>query len=98
MEDLLEIIEDLVESMSGLARRAVKEYAPIVDSIVRVQSQDIRYIERTLDGLPDFCFDPEARLLYKKLCRHDFSIDPVATAEYAHAYRTMWNSEPEVQT
>ena len=58
------------------------EYAPIVDSIVRARSRDIRHIEHTLDGLLDFCFDPEALLLYKKLCRHYYDIDPAATAEY----------------
>ncbi len=36
----------------------------------------------TLDGLLDFCFDPEALLLYRKLCRYYFTIDPVATAFY----------------
>ena len=82
MKDLVEAIGDLAESMSGLARRAVAEYAPVVDTIVRDQSRDIRHIEHTLDGLLDFCFDPEALLLYKKLCRHYYLIDPAATAEY----------------
>ena len=50
-----------------------------------------------LDGLLDFCFDPEALLLYKKLCRHYYAIDLAATAEYVHAYRAMWDSEPEEQ-
>ena len=59
MKDLVETIGDLAESLSDLARRAAEEYAPVVDSIVRAQSQDIRHIEHTLDGLLDFCFDPE---------------------------------------
>jgi hypothetical protein len=46
------------------------------------QSQDIRRIEHTLDGLLDFCFDPEVLLLYKKLCRHYYAIDPAATGDY----------------
>ena len=68
-----------------------------MDSIVRARSKDIRHIEHTLDGLLDFCFDPEALLLYKKLCRHYYDIDPSATAEYVHFYREMWDSEPEEQ-
>jgi len=97
MKDPVEAIGDLAKSMSDVARRAVAEYAPVVDSIVRAQSRDIRQIEHTLDGLVDFCFDADALLLYKKLCRHYWSIDPSATAVYVHAYRAMWDSEPEVQ-
>ena len=73
------------------------EYAPIVDAIVRNHVRDARHIERTLDGLLGFCFDPKALLLYKKLCRHYFTIDPAATAFYVRAYREMWDSDPEAQ-
>ena len=51
-------LENLVKSMSDLARRAVAGYAPVVDSIVQDQSQDIRCIEHTLDGLLDFASTP----------------------------------------
>ena len=97
MKDLVEVIGDLAESLSGFARRAVAEYAPIVDSIVRTRSTDIPHIEHTLDGLLGFCFDPEALLLYKKLWRHYDFIDPAITAYNVHTYREMWDSEPEVQ-
>ncbi len=97
MTDLVEAIRGQVESISVLIRRAVVEYTPIVDSIVRAQSRDIRHIEHTLDVLLDLCFDPEALLLYKKLCRHYDSIDPAATSFYVHSYREMWASEPEEQ-
>jgi len=91
-------IGDLAESVLSLARRAVTEYEPVVDAIVRAGSRDVRHIEHTLDGLLDFCFDPEALLLYKKLCRHYYGIDPLATADYIYAYREQWDSEPEVQS
>ena len=97
MKDLVKAIGDLAESMSGLARRAVAEYAPIVDAIVREGSNDVRRIEHTLDGLLDFCFYPEALLLFKKLCRHYFSVDPAATADYVRTYREMWESELDIQ-
>ena len=84
MSVLEETIGDLIKSVSGLARQAVAAYAPVVSSIVRDQSQDIRHIEHTLDGLLDFCVDPEALLLYKKLCRHYYDIDPAATADYVN--------------
>ena len=85
----------MAQSLSALARRAVAEYAPLVEAILRDQSRDARHIERTLDGLLDFGFDAEALLLYKKLCRHYYAIDPAAAAYYVRAYREMWDSEPE---
>jgi hypothetical protein len=37
-------------------------------------------------------------LLYKKLCRHYYAIDPAASAAYVHAYREMWDSEPKTRS
>jgi hypothetical protein len=93
VDSLLKLIGGLLDSQSALARRAVAEYAPIVDSILRDQSRDVRRIEHTLDGLLDFCFDGEALVEYRKLCRHYFLIDPVASATYVHAYRDLWDSD-----
>ncbi len=97
MSSLPPDIRELADAFVALTRRAVKEYSPIVDSIVRSRSTDVRHIEHTLDGLLGFCHDPEALLLYKKLCRHYDFIDPAATAAYVRFYREMWDSEPEVQ-
>lgn len=55
-------------------------------------SRDARRIERTLDGLLDFCGNPPTLDLYRRLCRHYFDIDPVATASYINAYRELWDS------
>jgi len=46
-----------------------------------------------LDGILDFCFDADMLLLYKKLCRYYFNIDPVATVSYINFYREMWDSD-----
>jgi hypothetical protein len=89
MRDVDEQIDHQVKSVSDLARQAVAAYAPIVDSITGDQSRDVRQIEHTLDGLLDFCFDPEALVLFKTLCRHYYLIDPAATADDVDAYRTM---------
>ena len=66
-----------------------------MDSLVRDESVDVRQIERTLDGLLDFCFDAKALRLFKQLCRHYRPIDPAATAVYIAAYREMWDSDAE---
>ena len=90
----------MMKSVTGLARQicalnkqAVRQYKPIVESILRDRSRDVRHIEHTLDGLLDFCGHDPALKLYRRLCRHYWDIDPVATAQYVHAYREMWDSE-----
>lgn len=92
-DTLLDNVSSLAKQMQGLARQAHAEYSREVDAVILDGSRDPRRIERLLDGILDFCFDPEMLQLYKKLCRHYFSIDPAATAEYIHAYRDMWDSE-----
>jgi len=41
----------------------------------------------------DFCFDAQMLMLYRKLCRHLYSIDPSAAADYINAYKEMWDEE-----
>lgn len=96
-DGLVQSVKAIAERLQSLNQRAVLEYAPVVEGILRSHNRDARHIERTLDGLLGFCSDPETLLLYKRLCRHYFAIDPAATAEYIHAYREMWDSEPGAQ-
>ncbi len=90
---MLGTISGLAEKLQALNRKAVRAYTPVVETILSSRSHDACHIEHTLDGLLDFCGHEPALQLYKKLCRHYFSINPVATAEYVHAYREMWDSE-----
>jgi hypothetical protein len=76
-----------------LNERAALEYAPLVEEILRPDSHDARRIEQTLDGLLDFCGHGPVLTLYRRLCRHYWFIDPVATTRYAQFYRDMWDSE-----
>ena len=89
----LESLHGLAASLHALNEQVVREYSPIVEAILRSRSRDARRIEHTLDGLLGFCGHEPALLLYRRLCRHYFAINPVATAEYVHAYREMWDSE-----
>ncbi len=88
------LIEHLGKSLTGLARRAVALYAPMVDALVDEDSRDVQAIERTLDGLLDFGFDHEALRLYRRLCRHYFAFSPAAAAQYVAYYREMWDAGP----
>ena len=92
-ESILQSIKGLTQSLHSLNQQAVREYTPVVESILRSRGRDIRHIEHTLDGLLSFCGYEPALVLYKKLCRHLWELDPVATAHHVYAYRDMWDSE-----
>jgi hypothetical protein len=88
----------IAKSIQSLNQQAVSEYTPIVESILNSGSREISDIEHTLDGLLSFCGDDSVTVLYKKLCRHYWEIDPAATASYINAYREMWDSEEKVES
>jgi len=83
----------LARKGNQLARQAEQLYAVEVEAILQSKCRDPQRIEHTLDGILDFCFDPGMLLLYKKLCRYYFEVDPVATVSYVYAYREMWNEK-----
>ena len=85
-----ESIRELAAGLQGLNRRAVEEYTPLVEEILQFANRDVHHIERTLDGLLDFCGSAAALALYKKLCRYYCSIDPAAAADYVRYYQEMW--------
>lgn len=94
-DEFLDSMKDLVESLRGIEELGVAYYAPIVESIIRDHCRDVRHIERTLDSLLGFAGHPDGLLLYRRLCRHYWDIDPAATADYVNAYRKMWDSDEE---
>lgn len=85
----------LAEQIGELHERALAEYAPIVSHILRSRSHDAGRIERTLDGLLDFCGHAAVLQLYRRLCRHYHGIDPAAALSYVDAYRTMYVREDD---
>jgi hypothetical protein len=95
-DTMFQSIREIAESLQSLNQQAVREYTPVVESILRSQSRDTSHIEHTLDGLLSFCGYEPALVLFKKLCRHYWEMDPVATAAHINAYRDMWDSEKEL--
>jgi transposase len=92
-EDLLPAITEIARHIQVLNQQAVREYSPIVEAILLNRSCDPRHIERTLDGLLDFCgYEPVVQL-YRRLCRHYYAIDQAATVHYVNAYRELWDAE-----
>ncbi len=85
-------LRQLAERMQGVFRDAIAQANTEVDDIVQNNDRDTGRIEHQLDHMLGFCCDPDMLLAYKRLCRHYFAIDPVATAGYIDAYRAMWDT------
>jgi hypothetical protein len=82
----------LAERMQSLFRDAIAQANTEVDDIVQNNHRNTRRIEHQLDHMLGFCCDPDMPLIYKRLCRHHFAIDPGATTCYIDAYREMWDA------
>lgn len=96
-DDLVNRIGELAKVTHELAREAAHQYSAEVEAILKAQSRDSGRIERCLDAMLDFCFDDGMLMLYKKLCRYYFDIDPEAAVSYVHAYREMWDEQEAVK-
>lgn len=94
-DELLSSLKALGTQLQALHRLAVEQSTPIVEGILRSRNRDVRHIEQTLDRLLDHCCYDPALLLYRRLCRHYWDINPVATADYINAYRELWDTEDE---
>jgi len=93
MDDLVKHIGKLAKDAQKLSCEAEKLYAVEVDAILMSKNRDSIHIERCLDGMLDFCFDERMLLIYKKLCRYYYDIDPEAAVSYVDAYRDLWDEQ-----
>lgn len=85
----------LGQGVRYLQLKAEQQYRPVVDEILRTGIRDAQHIERTLDGLLDFCGHDPVLAMYEELCRHYWAIDPAGAAAYVHAYRERWDNADE---
>jgi len=92
---MIEEIKKLIELQQQLTKQAVDIYKQEVDEIIRSKTTNDNKIQLTLDYMLSFCFDDQMLLLYKKLCRYYWDLNPQATADYINYYREMWDEESE---
>ena len=93
IDDLVQKIGAIIEGTKGLEQQAVKLYSVEVETIIRERDRNPQRIEQCLDSMLGFCFDDGMLLLYKKLCRYYYYINPKATVSYVYAYREMWDEQ-----
>ena len=94
-EKLFHNIGKIIESRGHIAQQALEQYEPLVNNIMNSKNKDVNYISHTLDYMLDFCFDEQMLLLYRRLCRYLFDIDPQAAADFVQAYREIWDEKGE---
>ena len=92
-QQLLDTLSAAIAPLQALHQQAVEALAPTVQAILRSGSQDVPWIERTLDQLLNHAGTAEGLALFKALCRHYSTLDPEATVSYINAYREMWDGE-----
>lgn len=83
----------LAATLNGLHKQIAANCAPIVQRMIKSRTRDQQQIEHMLDRLLDCACIPEGLTLFRALCRYYFTLNPVATADYVHSYREMWDSE-----
>ena len=91
--DLHELAKSVVELQKEAVKQTLLVYKPKVELLINSNNSDKNAIEHTLDALCEVAFDNEVLLLFKKLCRYYYNIDPVATAQQIQFYREMWDNE-----
>ena len=67
-----------------------------IEKIIRDNIKDERYIQRKLDEMLDillFYENDDSLLLFRRLCKYYFSINPMVTAQYITYYREQ--NDPE---
>lgn len=86
-------LNNLGPQLAALASQALHAMQADVDDIIQRDDRDLDRIEHLLDGMLGFCYDPAVLAQFKRLCRHYWALDPVATTRHVHAYRDMWDGE-----
>lgn len=89
-------LHQLAGQITSLFRQAIPLANAEVDDIILSGTRDAQRIERQLDHMLGFCCDSDMLVVFKRLCRYYYVMDPVATAEYVYAYREMWDTPDEV--
>lgn len=96
-KELQELGNKIVALQSEVVLQTLLIWKPKAENIIITKSKDINAIEHTLDALSEAAFDDEVLVVFKKLCRYYYDIDPQATAEQIQFYREMWDNDEEIE-
>ena len=87
------IDKELLELCKGLSNLWKQKYLLLeedAENVIKNNITDSKVIENILDNLLDICEDEETLLLFRKVCRYYYTINPMATVDYINFYRKMY--------
>ncbi len=87
---------DMCKTIIDLNKQKYKVTKDEIEKIIRNNVRDEMYIQRNLDEMLDillFYENDDSLLLFRRLCKYYFSINPQVTAQYINYYREQ--NDPE---
>ncbi len=87
---------DMCKTIIDLNKQKYEVIKDEIEKIIRDNVRDEMYIQRKLDGMLDillFYENDDNLLLFRRLCKYYFSINPQITAQYINYYREQ--NDPE---
>lgn len=87
---------DMCKSIIELHKQRYVIVKSEIEKIIKDKVKDERYIQRKLDEMLDillFYENDDSLLLFRRLCKYYFSINPMVTAQYITYYREQNDSE-----
>lgn len=91
--ELLNSISTIAKQMHEINRRAVIEYTPVVDDLIKSKCTDSNKIEFTLDYILAFAGSGEGLALFQRLLEYLKTIDPQGAKVYQRFWNEQWNDE-----
>lgn len=96
--DVFQYVSSMIESMQPLIRQSLLMLTNQVDVLIKGRESDDDRIQRLLDSLLDYAgMCDEGLVLFKRLCRYYYGINPQVTAEYVSIYHDLYGSEENSQ-
>jgi len=88
----------MIESIQPLIRQNLSLLTNQVDVLIKDRERDDDRIQRLLDSLLDYAgMCDEGLILFKRLCRYYYGINPQVTAEYISIYHDLYGSDEHSQ-
>lgn len=94
-KEFLEGIKGFAHQIQALQKQALNEYKPIVENIIENRNSNVKQIEGVLDRLIEVAADGEGLELYRRLCRHLYSLNQQSALFYVQSWKEMWDEEGE---
>jgi hypothetical protein len=89
-------VSNMIESIQPLISQNILILDNHVDLIIKSRERDDNRIQRLLDSVLDYAgMCDDELILFKRLCRYYYGINPQVTAEYISIYQDLYDSEKE---